>query len=294
MKRQMIYFMKAVLVLVICMWYVCPAAAQKIKNVCGEFTYYAEGNETPNDARQKALDGARLKAIADEFGTIISQSTLQEETSLNGDENSFFSQLSSSEVKGEWIEDTSEPEYEISYLQDMLVVKCRICGKAREISNEWTDFKAMVLRNGTEEKFAGVEFRQNDDMYLRFKSPVDGYVAVYLIDDARNAFCLLPYMSNSNGQYPVSHGKDYVFFSQKWAGKSETVDEFTMTCTKDIERNQIYVIFSPSPFVKASDTRVDEELPRQLTYEEFSAWLGKCRKRDPKMGVKVINIRIRK
>lgn len=267
--------------------------AQRIQRVCGEYTFYAEGNQSSNDAKRMALEGAKLQALAKEFGTVISQSIVQKDTSMDGEESSYFSQLNASEVKGEWIEDIGEPEYEISFVQDMLVVKCKVCGRARELSNEAVDFTATVLRNGTESRFADTDFRNGDDMFLLFRSPVDGYVAAYLIDETPTAYCLLPYMSNARGQQAVKHNEEYVFFSSAKAVKGEKVDEYTLTCGEGMERNQIYVIFSPKPFTKALDSRIDEALPRQLSYEEFSRWLGSCRKRDSQMGVKVMHIEIK-
>lgn len=268
--------------------------AQQVQKVCGEYTYYAEGNQSPNEAKRAALEAAKLQALATEFGTVISQSTTQQESLVDGKESSYFSQLSASEVKGEWLEDLGEPEYEVEFVQDMLVVKCRVCGRAREISNEATEFTATVLRNGTEARFADVNFRNGDDMYLLFRTPVDGYVAAYLVDETPTAYCLLPYMDNASGQHPVKHNEEYIFFSpQKAAKGSGTVDEYTLTCTNEIERNQLYVIFSPKPFTKALDNQIDDGLPRQLSYEEFQKWLGKCRKRDTKMGVKVMHIEIK-
>lgn len=268
--------------------------AQRVQKVCGEFTYYAEGNQSANDAKHAALEAAKLQAIANEFGTVITQSNVQKETSTNGEESTYFSSLSASEVKGEWIEDIGEPTYEISFVQDMLVVKCKVCGRAREISNEAVDFTATILRNGTEAKFADVNFHNGDDMFLLFRSPSDGYVAAYLIDETPSAYCLLPYMNNARGQQAVKHNQEYVFFSPAKAPKGEQVDEYTLTCSNEIERNQVYVIFSPKPFTKALDSQVDDGLPRQLNYEDFSRWLSTCRKRDSKMGVKVMHIEIKK
>lgn len=268
--------------------------AQQVKKVCGEYTYYAEANQSLNDAKHAALINARLQALANEFGTIVSQSNSQKESSVNGKEDSYFFSLSESEVKGEWIEDVGEPTYDVSFVQEMLVVKCKIYGRARQLSNDAVDFTATVLRNGTEAKYADVSFRNGDDMFLLFRSPVDGYVAAYLIDETPTAYCLLPYIGNSDGQQHVSHDKEYIFFSPGKSGKGDKIDEFTLTCSKDIERNQVYVIFSPKPFTKALDSQKDEALPRQLGYEDFSKWLGTCRKRDSKMGVKVMHIEITK
>lgn len=268
---------------------------QKIQKVCGEYTYYAEADESANEAKMRALEGARLQAIAAEFGTVIAQSTMQSESLSDGKERSWFSQLSSSEVKGEWLEDVEEPVYEITYVQDMLVVKCSVCGRARETSNLAAEFDASVLRNGTEKKFSGTDFRGGDDMYLYFQAPTDGYIAVYLVDEAPDAYCLLPYASDSDGQQPVEAGKEYVFFSAaKAVTEKELVDEYTLTCSNDVERNRLYVIYSKQPFTKAMDTKVSETLPKQLCYEDFSRWLTRRRTRDPEMGVKVMHIEIRK
>ena len=274
--------------------YTLSLCAQKVQRVSGKYTYYAEGNETPNQAKIKALQGAKLDALAREFGTLISQDTYSEETANNGDESSHFSQLTLSEVKGEWIEDDAEPEYSIEYVQDMLVVRCKVSGKAREISNESTEFEALVLKNGTEKKNEDVHFKHGDDLFPRFRPPVDGYVAVYFIDETPTAYCLLPYMSNSSGQQQVKHGEDYVFFSPKISKTAGEVDEMILTCDKDVEHNRIYILFSPNPFTKALDSETSETQPRQLAYEDFSKWLGKNRRRDPKMGMKVVRIEVRK
>ena len=176
----------------------------------------------------------------------------------------------------------------------MLVVTCKVCGKAREITNEAVEFEATVLRNGTEKRFADTRFRNGDDLFLQFRAPADGFVAVYLVDETPMAYCLLPYLSNTEGQQPVKHGQEYVFFSPKQSKITGEVDEFTLTCENVMERNQLYIIFSPKPFTKALDDRVSEALPRQLAYEDFSRWLGKSRKNDPKMGLKVVHLEIAK
>lgn len=269
-------------------------SAQKTEKVCGEYIYYAPADKTLEQAKHIALERAKLQALADEFGTIISQSNATMMKNENGKTDSHFFSLSNSEVKGEWIEDQGEPEYKISYEQEMLVVKCSVCGKARALTNKAVDFSALILRNGTEEKFASVDFRNGDDMFLFFQAPTNGYVAAYLVDQTPTAYCLLPYQRDGSGQQPVKHGEKYVFFSPKNAKENHSiVDEYTLTCNGAIEHNQIYVIFSPNPFTKALDSQQNSLLPRELSYEEFSQWLGKCRKRDEKMGVKRMDIEIK-
>ena len=271
-------------------------SAQRIKKVCGEYTYYAEGHESPLEAKAKALEKAKLKALEKEFGSVISQSTTISETADDGEEHSFFSQLSEAEVKGEWIEDIGDPEYNISLNADgEIVVTCRICGHAREFSNKAAEFEAKVLRNHPELKDAEVHFKSGEYIYMYFSAPCDGYVAIYLIDEAQTASCLLPYLGDMDGQQKVKGGKEYFFFSEAKAEKEhEIVEYYNLFCANNvIERNKIYVIFSKNPFTKAVDHRVKEKLPRQLSYTDFQHWLGRLRAHDPEMGVKSMRIEIR-
>jgi hypothetical protein len=261
--------------------------AQRTEKVRAEYIYHAPENVTLEAAKRTALERAKLQAIADEFGTVVSQSNTTFITNQNGESNLDFFSLGGSEVKGEWIETFGEPEYSISYEQEMLVVKVSVSGRIREIVSAQIDFKAEVLCNGTDLKFARTDFKSGDDLYLYFQSPVDGYLAVYLLDDvSQMVYCLLPYKSSSEAVAPIEHDKPYIFFSAKHAGdKAHLVDEYTMTCSRPQEHNTLYIIFSPNEFAKANSNNVDELLPQELSFEEFQKWLVKVKTRDKEMEV---------
>lgn len=269
--------------------------AQDTKRVRAEYTYHASEEVTMVQAKKIALERAKLQAIADEFGTVVSQTNTTVLSAKNGASSQAFFSLSGSEVKGEWIETIGEPEYEISYEQDMLVVKATVEGRIREIIAAQIDFDAEVLCNGTELKFANTDFKSGDDLYLYFKSPVDGYLTVYLLEElTQMTYCLLPYKNSSEAVTSVKGGESYIFFSAKCAGDNnpDLVDEYEMTSSATIERCIIYAIFSPNEYVKANSDDVKELLPRELSFEEFQKWLAKNRTRDIKMGVKTIPITI--
>lgn len=270
--------------------------AQKTKTVEGEYTYHAPENVTLEQARRTALERAKIQALADEFGTIVSQTELSRVENVNGKSDVNFLSLGGTEVKGEWIETIGEPIYNIRYEGNMLVISCSVKGKAREIVSAQIDFTAKVLRNGTEEKFESAEFRNGDDLYLLFQSPVKGYLAVYLVDADAQAFCLLPYRNQTEGIYPIKANQRYVFFNERLAPPSERpqVDEYVMTTERSSEYNQICVIFSPNQFVKAVDGNADEGLPRQLSSDDFNKWLVKCRKSDKDMNLRIFTITINK
>jgi hypothetical protein len=67
-----------------------------------------------------------------------------------------------------------------------------------------------------------------------------------------------------------------------------------MTCNGSVERNTIYVIFSPSEFAKANSINVDELQPQELSFEDFQKWLGKAKVRDKNMYVWKENLIMRK
>lgn len=165
-----------------------------------------------------------------------------------------------------------------------------------EVVNSSNQISAKILRNGTDVKFESESFKNGDDFYLYFKSPVKGFLAVYLIDNEQKAYCLLPYANNSTGQVIIEHGKEYIFFSQKLVlpEEAQTVEEYILTTEKSVEYNQLYIIFSPNEFTKANDNQTVEGLPRELAYTDFQRWLIKCRNRDYEIRVDSKMIEIRK
>ena len=266
------------------------ARAQKIVTVSGEYTYYPPESVTLENARQIAIQRAMVQTLADEFGTIVEQSS----TTVIAGSKVDFKSISSSEVKGEWIETVGEPLVQISYQDGMLVLKATVKGRAREIVSAPVDLKAKILRNGTDDKFESDVFRHGDDLYLSFLSPVSGYLAVYLLDGGGQVFCLLPYQNSADGIFKVTAGQRYVLFSAASAPPTERymVDEYVMTTERTAEFNRIYIVFSKNEFVKAADIRAGNFLPRQLPFDDFNQWLVKNRRADIDMQliIKVIEI----
>lgn len=257
-------------------------SAQKIEKVHGECTYHVPDNISLEEGKRTALERAKIQAIADAFGTLVSQNNSSIVKNENGKSSVDFLSIGGSDVKGEWIETIGEPMFDIFYESNMLTIKVSIDGKAREIKNAAIDFEAKLLRNGTEEKYESNEFRNGDDLYLYFKSPINGYLAVYLLDEnMQQVFWLLPYKSSGEPAYKIIHDKPYVFFScQKAEDNPSEVDEYTMTCEHSMEQNTICIVFSPNMFAKAFAEDGNAGLPRQLSLKEFQKWLGKCKAND--------------
>ena len=269
--------------------------ALKEMSVNGEHPDTGDGSQTRHECTRLALEGARNEALTSACGTIGSQDIVQHDMVNDGGESTYFSAMSATEVKGEWIADDGEPQFTYSVDNDgNLVVKCSIKGRARELSNESTDFQTLVLRNGNEARFADTTFANGDDLKLLVKAPVDGFLAVFLVGEDRQTYALLPYLNDPDGEVKIKRGKEYVFFdTEKADSKHGPVDQLVLTSESPSEYNRIYVVFSPNKFSRAVDTYTDELTPRSLSFDSFNRWLAKCRKIDPKMGVKIINLQIK-
>lgn len=275
--------------------------AQETRVIRGEYTYIASMGESLERALQKAEEQARLAALGREFGYLVAETTVNLERNLDGRESSDFHIYGLNEVKGEWIADTRKPESSVRINEELrlLEVWVSVEGEARPVSAAKVDFTAKVQRLNFDlsdpEKYEAVQFRDGDDFYLYFRSPADGYVAVYLVTDQEETYCLLPYRKDRPEPVKVKGGREYVFFTTKTVENSRrsVVDEYQMTCGDRPESNRIYVVFSPNKFNKADDRASDDGKPRELSFGAFQRWLTRVRQYDTEMAVDIKSIIVR-
>lgn len=288
-------YSRIILMVSFCLFTLC-LQAQKTKKVHGEYVYHAPGNVTLEEAKRTALERAKIQALADAFGTLVSQKNSTIIRNKDGESSSDFLSLGGSEVKGEWLKTIGEPQYDISYADGMLVVQVSVSGQAREIVSSRIDLDVKVLRNGTEPKYESNEFREGDDLYLYFKSPVDGYLSVYLLDETTmQVYSLLPYRNSGEGSVKITHDVLYVFFSTEEANENKAgVDEYVMTCEDQLEQSTVFILFSKNDIAKAFTSSSDGVLPRNLSYGKFNEWLVDNRINDKDLQVKEIYLIIKK
>lgn len=270
------------------------AFSQKVENVTASFTYYAPETMSVEEAKRAALEGAKIEAIATKFGTNVSQHT----TSFMSNKDDEFYLFADTDVKGEWIETTGEPKYDISYKDKTLIVTCTVKGKAREIVSAGINFVAKPLRNGTELKFEGYDFKDGDDLYLYFQAPVDGFLAIYLLDEAsQTVYNILPYKSQNISAIAINANKEYIFFSKRTVERGEkgSVDEYTLSCENPKEYNTLYILFSQSEIGKRTgfDSSIEDK-PDNISYKDFKQWLSKTLSKDKKLQFQELHITISK
>lgn len=129
----MLYKMKRFLLILVTLLASASIYAQKTVKVDAEYTYVAPENVSLEQAKQTALDRAKIQTIADEFGTIVSQQNSTIVKNQNGESSVDMLSLGGSEIKGEWIETLSDPLYTIDYTPAGLAITVKVKGRIREI-----------------------------------------------------------------------------------------------------------------------------------------------------------------
>lgn len=266
------------------------AYSQKLHAVSAEYTYYAPETMSVAEAKRVALERAKIEAISNEFGSMVSRSNSTMTVNRNGKSEMTFVSHGGSDIKGEWIETIGEPQIDVSYRDRFLVVTCSVKGKAREIVAPRIDFIAKTLRNGTSLKYESTEFRDGDDLYLYFQSPVAGYLMVYLLQ-GDNAYCLLPYRRCNGAAYNIEANKPYILFSKK-DDANALVDEYQLFVESDVDFASIVVVFSKNEMNPPILEHYASEEPFCISKAEFKAWSTGSRQRGLGILNKIIDIEL--
>ena len=297
--------MKQLLILITIFSWTLTTSAQekgKVKTVEDTYLYEIPSNVSYAQACQFALVKAQNAAIEKEFGTSVSQNDMVLISNENGQSSTSFHSMTSGQVRGVWLGDVAEPKFERVLDGGRDLLKVTVKGKIRELVTAGVEFEAKPLRVQPDKKLVSDTFKNGEDFFLYFKSPVDGYLTVFLFDILSNqVFCMLPYQSSGKGSFAVTHDKEYYLFSAAKADPADgEVDEVVLTCTEGNteEYNNLYVIFSPNNYAKISSKVGQKQLsddlivPSSLDYKEFNAWLTKYQQKDEQMQVERIPIRI--
>lgn len=268
--------------------------SQKTVKVSATYTYYASETMSVEEAKRVALDRAKIQAIADEFGTIVSQSTSTVITNKNGETDTQFFALGGSDVKGEWIETIGKPEYKISFEDHHIIIYCAVTGMVREATPSKLHFESTILRNGQNTLPQQIIFNNGDEMSLRFQASTKGFLSLFLFDvTADVTYRILPYRQDSNSLKKISANIRYVFFSKKMCNtvESEFIDEYVMTSANSTERNVIYAVFSDKEYA-APNIQLYPNGLYGMSQSEFQSWLVRIKRASSDILIKTYEIEI--
>ena len=253
-------------------------------------------NESQALAEQHAFEYAKRKAIEEQFPILVTSSTALSTTEQvqNGSstlDEHFYSSYQTI-ARGEWIGLPEEKVLESYHNGEHWVVKVHVEGLMREKTAKPIELSYAFIRNQAERENR-IQYTDGDTLLLRFQSPVDGALCLYLVDaeKAPTAYCLLPSETEKKGYQPVSADKKYTFLDFK----DQSV---VVNTSREQEFNTLYLLFSPNSFAKALDRKggtIKEGylLPHNLSYSDFQTWLVKAQTADEQMVVirEVIEIR---
>ncbi len=265
-------------------------AAPPIKTICGDYTYVVSENVSRDEAKHIAAERARIEALSAVYGINVSQINTMYISDRNGESDAFFQSLGNTAVRGEWLGDTEEPTFRF-YMDEYTGetrIHAHVCGRAREIKNSRIALDIHTLRNGVDANKESSDFRAGDDLYCSFAAPLEGYLAIFLLDAEQNVVCMLPYQAQNSGSYKILKDKQYLFFYNDPKGEDRNiVDEYVMTCSSEYEANYLYFVFSTEPFSKPATPN------GSISFEAFNQWQSKLRHNDTNMQViqKMITIR---
>jgi hypothetical protein len=243
---------------------------------------------TVEQAKEKACELAMINAIEQVLGTYVEQST---DISIS-DGRDKYNIIGTTRVKGDWIKTIGEakysepkdlPENRVTGTVPEYYISCSIKGEIREATPKANiDFATL---NCPEMQCRQIDFYSGESIYLYFKSPIDGYLSVFL-DDGDKVYRLFPYTSMAGKDYSagfIKGDKDYVLFSKKRNDIPFVPEEFELySIRQGIEYNSIYVVFSNDPYEKPilDDQKknaigdMEMILPKSLTQMEFQHWLA--------------------
>lgn len=251
--------------------------AQKTRTESGSAQIRIEVNMTEEQAKRKAEELARIKAIENAFGSYVEQ---QANITVNSGKSDFRI-IGQTKVKGEWINTLNGPDFKKDYKDGALWITCTIRGKIKEAtpkaSLEYQTLSCPKIN------CRSTTFSSGEQLYLYFRSPLDGYLSVYL-DDGNTVNRLLPYTSaiNSNS-VRIKADKEYFFFTKDHTdsdfGKPDEVELYTL---KKQEYNTLYVIFSEQVFYKPilnqeKSIQNGYFLPKTINKNKFQNWLSQNR-----------------
>ena len=278
--------------------------AQKIVHVKGASQVKVENNMTKEQSKEKAEDLAIINAIENSFGTYVEQ-----DADIRVDNGSVsYNIIGSTKVKGEWLK-TNKIEFKDEIQEQVTNTKskekitwitCTIEGEAREIRQK-ANITVSTLRCPALE-CETIDFKDSQNFYLYFKSPVDGFLSVFIDEEGETTRRLFPYLNQDNeSAVKIIGDKPYILFtnSNNLNTFNTRADEIEFFTYKNLEYNTIYVVFSPIPYPKPmldNGTLLTDgyTLPKATSSRKFQEWLGDCRVSTPDFQMKRIKISIAK
>ena len=279
------------------------AVLGQIKTVDSGLLVFADPEgRTREQAKQWVVEQAKVRAMANEFGTRVKSETVQVTAESNGQMDDSFTELNVLQVKGEWVE-TKEIEGPTPEIRDGEIWwAVRVRGKARPLKVSHVELE-MDLRSDIlgSENVAYLE--DGDRLRARFLSPVDGHVMFFYAEDE-----VVYALSNGHSDFAeaIQGQKAYSLFSSEseWVesgAENEGLDKLSRYAWKfkvtnpQMKESQgmLYGAFATHGFAPPKmDWQASEEM-WTMDAEQFDRWFKQNVARSDQFQMERLPIRIR-
>lgn len=243
------------------------AGARKAHHVSAEYSYTVPSNQSDDDAKQTAIQRARNAALIEAFGgEQISQvnSTLITADGKGGDAIDFQTHMQS-RVRGVWIKDLKEPSFRYSMdpTTGMRVISVTVTGEAYKLENRQFPCKVEPMRLSSTGLQSTSKFISGDILVINFTAPVNGFCAIYLIDENNNVMRAIPHQKGE-GSFRVKADKAYQLLhpetSPTEGGCKDLYSNYEFYCESKPVTNWLCVAFSKKEFNRPPDSLQDQTL----------------------------------
>ncbi|MFY8020920.1 MAG: hypothetical protein ACOVP1_06975 [Bacteroidia bacterium] len=277
--------------------------------------------------KKEAKEKAIINGIERKYGQVVLQGNSTYVKNLsNGqmqESQSVFYSSSQSLLKGEFLRMIGSESYEVltekrkinGKKEQLRVIKCKITFEAKEVAEQLPQF--TVVSSVCEAKPLNCKtnlFYNGDRIFIYFKSPIKGYLAIYadyIIEGNHYCSRYLPVKENGDLTYnsclKVEGEKEYTFFASdnKQFSDGFVSQEVVLVTNENTEPMRFFIIFSENPISspQLSEIPVSQNfkeknkgyhLPLGIRSEKFQEWIYQQRAFNKKFQHKLLDITISK
>jgi hypothetical protein len=251
--------------------------AQKEKEVHSTYSMELPRNVTMEQLEHRCIEQARLKAVGDAFGTILSETTVGNTQEGKSGLNNSFAVLTKTNVKGEWLRDKSEPQLIWEPANKTLKLTANVHGVIREFPKTGKAKIEISLSNDSRMINNITQFKDGQDLFASFQTSSKGNLSVFYVDHSSGEVYRLIPSSSNNDLNAVEVQSDIVYqlfqtISPFIENKSIPSLSLSLPDGKDIQMDELVFVFSPKEIRKPSLSLNANAKMYYMGQSEFEQW----------------------
>jgi hypothetical protein len=254
-----------------------PLFAQKEKEVKASYSMELPKNFTMEQLEQRCVEQARLKAIGEAFGFVVSETTVDNTQESKAGFNNSFAVLTKTNVQGEWLRDKTEPQLNWEASGKTLKLTAMVHGVIREFPKTGKAKIDIHLSNDSKMSNDITLFKDGQDLFASFQSSSKGNLSVFYVDHSSNeVYRLIPSATNNDlNTVQVLSDKVYQLFQNSSPfseNKSIPALSLSLPNGKDLQMDELVFIYSPADIRKPSLTYNPDARMYLMNYKDFEQW----------------------